>query len=531
MAKLGISPKIVNVNRKLFWPLFTLLLVFQFVIRIIPPQNNNFYFTVDQGNDVVHVREIVERGALLTKGPETSIPGVFAGPGWYYFLAPGYFLFNGHPAGGVFMLILLSLFTTALIVWWVSRRVSPWAGLVAGLVLQGYWYFYELSRYEFNPFPTGILALWQIFLLADFLAGKKKSYFWALLPIILAFNTAVATAAAMALLHLVVGVWGIRKELLTLRQYVLFNFVVPLTFAMPIIVQLAKQFSQSSLVQAGVVGERGFFASTNFLEIGQRFSEIFTRSVVPVPFAGSFGGPQQSLIISIIVVTIALYFLFRARQKHYYVINYLILLSLFWLISYLFFGSNKAWREWHTLYLYLLTFLGLILVLVSVPQKLGLLLLGLVLASQIFLFQERYRQYLAASDDPGILVNQLKVLDWIYQNSEGDGFNVYTYSPHVYDYQNQYLFWWYGRQKYGFIPCEYSLYPGFMKYNYIPSPQNYARPTLGCDKFRFLLIEPGGDEKSYFKWREQIKFGRGEKVDEAEVGQFRVEKWRIRPRT
>ncbi|TSC88713.1 MAG: Uncharacterized protein G01um10145_739 [Microgenomates group bacterium Gr01-1014_5] len=516
----------LGMNKRIFWLLFTLILVAQFAIRIIPPQNYNFYFTTDQGNNAVHVREIVEYGRILTKGPETSMPGVFAGPLWYYFLAPGYLLFNGHPVGGIFMLILLSLGTTALVMWWVSRRVSPLAGLIAGFALQGYWYFYELSRYEFNPFPVGFLTLWQLFLLSGFLSGspgggasKQKNYYLAFIPLILAFNCAVAVAVVMFLLQLVVGAWGVKGRILKLKHYITTTFIIPLIFFSPILLQLFKQFSISSLVSAGVVGERGFFASTNFSEITLRFSEIFARSIIP-----------QSLLASVLVVGVLAYWFLRNSQNRF-VRSFVFLTVLFWLISFLFFGSNTAWREWHTIYLYLLTFIGLVLMLVSIPKKIGFMLLALVILAQGQLFQERYKQYLTSSDDPGILANQLKVLDWIYTHNEEDGFNVYTYSPHVYDYQNQYLFWWKGREKYGFVPCEYNLFPGFLKDTYVLKPLAYTQPTLGCDNLRFLIIEPGGDRNSYSKWREKIKFERGEKVDETEISGYGVEKWRIRPRT
>src|SRR5689334_5830320 len=76
-----------------------LILIFAFVVRIIPLFKNNFYFTMDQGNDAIHAREILVRHKLPLLGPETSIFGLYAGPAWYYFIALGYFLAGGHPAG------------------------------------------------------------------------------------------------------------------------------------------------------------------------------------------------------------------------------------------------------------------------------------------------------------------------------------------------------------------------------------------------------------------------------------------------
>ena len=141
-----------KLNPKVYYLIFALIVLVAFILRILPPVGNNFYFTMDQANDALHVREILA-GRLLLFGPETSIFGLYAGSLWYYFIAIGYFLFQSHPFGGVFMLILLNVFLAAIIIRRISREISPLAGLVIGAVLLTSWGFYDLSRYSFNPFP------------------------------------------------------------------------------------------------------------------------------------------------------------------------------------------------------------------------------------------------------------------------------------------------------------------------------------------------------------------------------------------
>lgn len=509
---------------RVFWFLFTLVLIVQLVVRIIPPQNGNFYFTADQGNDAVHVREITEYGRLLLKGPETSMPGVFAGPGWYYFLAPGYLLFGGHPFGAVFMLILLSLATTAYVMWHVAKRVSPQAAILVGLSLQVYWYFYEFSRYGFNPFPTGFLTLWLMFLLADFLANKKRYYYLALFPIALAFNCAVAAAFSMLAFYLVAGMWGVKKGILGLKQYLVVNFVIPAIIALPIVLQFAKQINQSSLFNSGLVDKRGFFASANFGEMAARFTEIFSRSVVPLEYIGVDPGYLLGLVASLFVFATAIYFFLRGKKRNKFVFNYLVLLFVFWVTSYLFFSSNKAWREWHTIGLYLINFLGVLLFLFAIPKKIGLLLLVFVLSAQTYLFQERYGKSLAVAEDPGILAVQTRILDWIYTHNEEDGFNVYALAEGDIDYKYQYLFWWYGRKAYGFVPCEYSIAPGDLKL-YVPNKDDYSRPTLGCDRLRFVIIEPKiSQDKATGLYQ---KLANTEVLEKTQIAGVRIEKRRV----
>jgi hypothetical protein len=151
-------------------------------LRILPLWGNNFYFTVDQGRDAVYVREILH-GATFTKGPETSIRGWFVGPGWYYLLAPGYFLAGGHPAGGVMTLIMIN----TLVMFLVARR---W-GVKVALALALFWPWFETSRYAFNPFLIAPLAIMLGLLLER---GKK---WWGLLVVLIAFNAHLFGAAVL----------------------------------------------------------------------------------------------------------------------------------------------------------------------------------------------------------------------------------------------------------------------------------------------------------------------------------------------
>lgn len=505
--------------KKQYWIAFYAILIFSFVLRVIPLQNYNFYFTIDQADQAIHVREITEFGKLLFKGPETSMPGVYAGPLWLYFNAFGVKLFSADPLGEVFMVIFLSFITTGFIMWEFSRRISPKAGLLAGVLLQGYWYYFELSRYSFNPFPMGILGFWYVFYIIRFFQDKQKAYFYAFFPIFLMFNCEVASAIVFTLFHFIVGVYGMYKKSISFRPFMAVWAILGL-ISSPLILQLFKQFLKSGIINSEV-GSRGFFSGFNFIEMSYSFVEIFQRSIIP-----------QSFVLSLLILILLLIIVYKQKskiseyQKHFIIITYLL-----FAFSYLFFSLNKAWRDWHTLYLYPLLFLSIYLLCINIKKFFGVVFLSIIVFAQLLTFKDRYQEILKPTDDPGLLVNQLKVYDWIYTHSEGDGFNAYTFSPHVYDDQQQYLFWWYGRKTYGFVPCEYTLFPGFLKHTYVPSPENYATPTLGCDNLRFLIIESPMNQKSYEIWREKVKFDRGIKVEEVEINKTKIEKWRIIPRT
>jgi hypothetical protein len=175
-------------------------------------KNNNLFFTVDQGRDAVYVREILQNQRLFFKGPETSIRGIFTGPLWYYFVALGYFFSGGHPVGGVWILIILNLAATLILTLVVARKASWTAALTLAMGLTFFWPFFETSLYSFNPFPTAALAIFLILVLIKTLEGKRKFYLWGGVFIFLAFNANLASAAALSIFYLLVGLWVVSKR-------------------------------------------------------------------------------------------------------------------------------------------------------------------------------------------------------------------------------------------------------------------------------------------------------------------------------
>ena len=71
------------------------------------------------------------------------------------------------------------------------------------------------------------------------------------------------------------------------------------------------------------------------------------------------------------------------------------------------------------------------------------------------------------------LRSQLWALDWIYQDAQGKDFNVDVYVPPMIPYAYDYLFKWYGKQKYNREPVEKRA-----DLLYTPYEQNAQHPNL-----------------------------------------------------
>lgn len=481
-------------RERLFWLFFILILVAAFAIRIIPPQNHNFFFTMDQADDGVWAREFFERKQLLWHGPRTNIPGVYTGPLWYYFISIGYLVFGGDPFGALFMLILLNTALTGVLMWMIKRNVGGWQALALGFSLQIFWWFYDTSRWAFNPFPLVATGMGTLLLLCLFFKGEKKALIWASVFVFLGFNFEIAGAGAIFFFYLLVVIWTFLTKRIQLKQLV-YSLVLPTVYGGVIAFAFGNRFLANVSGQTLPGEPTKYFSGTNFSYMAGKFLEILSYAVVP-----------YHLKLSLFVFILLILWFWRKKNPNLFVRSFVLLSLTLFVVCFIFFGSNKGWYDWHTVYLAPILFTAFLLLVLSLGQRTALVFLTVSLLLQFRIFKERYLEYMRPYNDPGILATELEVVDWIYANREGDGFKVYTYMPARRDYPYQYLFWWHGRKKYGFVPCEYSIYPKGLKL-YVPGKEFYTKPQLGCDKFVFLIIEPQHDKAYFDGWYKQTSSG------------------------
>jgi len=99
---------------------------------------------------------------------------------------------------------------------------------------------------------------------------------------------------------------------------------------------------------------------------------------------------------------------------------------------------------------------------------------------------------------PEFLNDQITVVKNIYHFSDNQPFSVYTYTPPIYDYQYQYLFWWYAKTNNLSLPVEYSYLPGESSYH--PQKEYFINPSPEKPKTVFLIIEPQSDKSKVDGW-------------------------------
>ncbi|KKS77320.1 MAG: hypothetical protein UV74_C0013G0590 [Candidatus Woesebacteria bacterium GW2011_GWB1_43_14] len=461
---------------KKFLTLAVIIIAIGFTLHVIPLLTNNIFFTVDQGRDAVYVREVIKNKHIFLKGPETSIRGIFTGPLWYYFLAVGYFLTNGHPLGGVILMIILNLFTIAIVIWQVDKYVNRLTALTIGILLQSYWPYFETGLYSFNPFPLVFLSFALIFLLID------KKYLYGIIPIFLALNANLAGAGVLTIFYL--------------SAFLLAN---------------KGKLGLKNIAFAGV------FIGTNYKYIFSEFIKIIGGSIVP----------QTVYLGAVVYLAVTILFV-KQKNKNKFINEFVRLTYLLLIISFLFFGSNQGYRAWHTVYLAPILLVAVILMISQFPKKIMIILISVIFLSQAHYFTNRYASYLKSSSDPGLLYNQIAVIDHIYSEANNQGFAVYNYVDTFYDYPYQYLFWWYGLRHYQYLPCEYANYPLSHKELYVPGNTSYTEPKRACDRLKFLIIQSTTNGEENERWIDKFREYHT-LISTKIVGDIAIEKYEVKP--
>ena len=75
----------------------SLIFIVVSILRLARPELTGFYY--DQGRDALVIWDLIKNGKMFLIGPTTGVEGIFLGPGFYYLLAPWYWLGGEIPFG------------------------------------------------------------------------------------------------------------------------------------------------------------------------------------------------------------------------------------------------------------------------------------------------------------------------------------------------------------------------------------------------------------------------------------------------
>lgn len=441
-----------------------LIVILFLALRLPQIWRDEFPFVFDFGRDLIWVRNMVELKRPTLIGPWGSLAGVYFGPLWYYLLAIPYIIFSGDPRGPVYLTLTSNLAVLLFGFWWL-KQINLKLGLIFAFLIAISPHNINLSTFAFH---ANMLPLTQLLWLYGLYRQDVRGLYLVSLMTSLNFHFEPATGIFTTLtLMLFILLYFKRFSFKSL-------FITALVFILPftanVVFDLRHDFLQTRAVIAYFQGQNRSLEGVlpypeRIFERLRKFTELFSSSVIPL-----------STLIAGFTLIMLLILLYKFKKSQlFYICSFSLLIPLLGFM-FLFPPELKGWYlyGWSVNYFILASLL---------LRRFPLLIL-----LPVALFVLRFSTP-ASFTSAATIKNQKAALDTVYTQAAGQPFKLYVYTPPIYDYQYQYLVWWYGRKTYGYLPTEYSYLPGETSYH--PYKNRFSQPTgPGPVGLTFLLIEP-----------------------------------------
>lgn len=479
----------MKLTKKRRIPWYGVLLLIILIIGLLPRAveviGGNYLFGYDQGLFFEKVRRIAVDHKFTLIGEEVGGQGgFFQGPGFYYLLSLPFLLFRGDPYGAMVLIFVIgaaTLITAALL----SRRLlgAP-ASLCITLLMAVSPTMVSQSRFIWNPFVIPILMVGVLFAFYEVL--KKKPHrlplIYFLIGLMFHFEIAVGimTLLQFSLFSLIL-IW---KKVINVRHVVWSAGVFLLTQLHFVIFDFRHDF----LITKGILATAGGKAPHAITWV--YFQHMFGNHWEVFRFVFFSLFPYGNMIWPLLLVLVAGGIVGLSLDKNvsrhlkqfvwFLVSSPIVLFGLY--LRYLW-----PMRDW-----WLVDMGVVILVLFGIVcgwlyERKGVARIAVVLLFVFFIGSHLYQTkefYKVDFHDYGgthKIRGKLDAIDAIYKDAKGAPFNVLVYTPPIYTYPYDYLFWWRGSHTYGYVP---------------------GKEKTGIF---YLLIEPDGNRPWEYKgWQETV---------------------------
>jgi hypothetical protein len=512
----------MNPKLKKLLPYLVLILVVisSLVISLVPIFKGIFALTFDQGRDFLWVKNQIDLRQPSLVGPQGSIEGTFFGPLWYWLLAIPYLLFNGSPLALTLFNALIvygAVFVAAYLFGKVNKKIAYFI-IILGIsspALQG------VANHAFSQHLLPLLTLLLIYSMTQMLLSRSQKHFvLACLWVSLMFH-AEPPVAIFSLPFLILGsaVSFMNKKQFSLKTLLLGSIAFLLPFVPLLLFDLRHGMLQFKAWTDFIFGNsRGleeiapltfwqrilnrpltlFLAYKGAILLAPNLFMLYlliplielTRKTKLNRFTSKF--LQLSLFYTLLILII--FIIYPYEFKLFY-LNGIQVLFIIWLAA-AFYAVQKKLKNNK----YLVMILSFFLILNLNPQA----------------FVASLKNNFARPRRLGSLyTNQIKALDWIYQDAAGQGFKVYIFVPAIYDYNYQYLFFWHGLNHYGYLPAEFSYWPDVTAY--VPHKTETLLKLAdkiipATDKIYLIITSGSAEEKSW--WRHGLSQINRELIDQ-----------------
>ncbi len=381
----------------------------------------------------------------------------------------------------------------------------------------------QYARWLSNPSPaliTIILSFWSFW---NFIKGKK----WGL-PLTLFFWGLSVQFEFFMIYQIVVFaiIWfalnGIKLPRVKKREVYQSLLALFLPFLTFLLVEIKFNFN-------GLKALLSFFKTQS--QFGTSFSEVFIRYTdqLASTFFLNIMGLNLPLAATIGIVIVFLSIKFIKKDSN---IRKPLIFLLSWVFSSAllqFFRGTDATFTNIGIGLAIILLFSAVIVLIQresgVPKFIYPIIISLVLVGNLSLIisQNKKSEVLFFVQNEMTLKDEMKVLDWVYQESQGEQFKLNTITnPLFINTTWAYLFDWYGKNEYGYMPIwwgetQVNVHGDHVKF------ENNQEVLL-----HFLIIEPGpGIPEKYVYTIQDFEDERSKLIKTKKIGSFTVEKREI----
>ncbi|HUW22054.1 MAG TPA: hypothetical protein VMW41_05330 [Candidatus Bathyarchaeia archaeon] len=477
-------------------------------------------FTYDQARDALQAIDIWTNDPVKIIGPQTDLKGLYHGPLYWYLISPVYFFTKENVWIVKFFLILANTANLFLIYslsfsLFKDKKISFLAAFFYAISFETVQY----ARWLSNPSPAIIsttISFWSLWKLME----NKK---WAL-PLLL-FSWGLSVQFEFFLIYQIsifVFIWllakGTKLPKLNNRwlMVTLFSLIVPFMSFLVAEIKFKGQGLQALLL----IGKGQSSLGTNFSRL-----LLGTVDRLVLVFFHNLWGVNIFLAGLMTLITLYLACLLITRQKN---LKKQLILLVIWIISPMALDFFKGTQSTFVTLgsgigsLILSAYLISYFFARSGRRWLYFLIIGIITFGNLKLIisQNRYGETLFAVQDKMNLGDQLKIIDWIYEESDQQPFHLNTITnPLFINTTWAFLFNWYGKGHYEYMP----VWWGETQVDVFGSEINFSPEQK--TKLHFLIIEPDpGMFGGYIQAIRQLEDSRSQVVADKQFGNFLVEK-------
>lgn len=426
-------------SKKSYYLFLTMILVGALFVRAYKTTElMGFYY--DQGRDALVIWKFINEGKPFLVGPVTGLQGIFLGPLFYYLITPFYFLSRGAPfLPAVFLafLTVCGVFMLYYLGWKFDDRKT---GLIASFIGGFSYYLMLAGRWLSNPTPimlTSMLLLWSLW---KILKTGKNNY-WILVALLVGISLQFESASAIFYIPMVLvfSIWQ-RNKFPRIKILIMAIFI----FSLTLFPQLFFNFRHENILIRSflheMIGKESFRLS--FWNVVEKravyFWTVYSSKILP----------ERPLEVFLVSIPVAYYLIKLIKQAE---IKLLIIFIGVPMLGYTLFQGNQG-----NIYDYYMTgyYLPIILLFSIGLKRLTQTSWGKGIFALYFIFFVyanflHYKNYFGRSLNDQTYValgNEIRSVDWIFEDARKEKFNVDVYVPPVIPYSYEYLFLWKGKE-------------------------------------------------------------------------------------